>query len=138
MKHLIDNIKEALEMPGCFCIIKPGFLNHEQEICSSLQDKGWTINKKKRLTLTAAQSASLYHSHKDKPFYDNLCKYMSSGPCICMSVQNTTCKSHNSEISSLCKCKEQFRQQWGKDDMKNVFHCSDSPEASEQEMNVIF
>ena len=66
-----------------FVILKPEFLDHSEEWLKILQDNEWDILDKQTLTLTNEQAHELYKMHKGKDFYEDLCKYMSSGKCLC-------------------------------------------------------
>ena len=84
MKSLLAYIKEDKDMyNNSFVILKPEFLSHKNEWIETLQNNEWDILDKKQLTLSKDQAAELYSMHKGKDFYDDLCKYMSSGECLC-------------------------------------------------------
>ena len=88
MKKFSTFILEAdnIELNG-FCILKPEFLEHEEDFLALLKNNGWKIVQKKKLLLTKEQSSNLYSPHKDKDFYKDLCDYMSSNECLCCSCQ---------------------------------------------------
>ena len=117
-----------------FVILKPGFLNHEDDLLKLLENNKWRIIQKKRCTLTQDQAEALYNMHKDKEFYNDLCKYMCSGDCLCCACQ----KDCNDPIKEMDKLKEKVRNQWGEDKMKNAMHSSDSIENVQREGNVVF
>ena len=71
--------------------------------------------------------------HKDKPFYDDLCKYMSSNECVCCSCY----KKCDNPIKEMKDIKDIVREKWGIDDMKNAMHSSDSLENVNRENNII-
>ena len=70
MKSLTQFILESknLELNG-FCILKPEFLDHEEDFLALLKNNDWNIVQKKKLLLTKEQSENLYSPHKDKDFY---------------------------------------------------------------------
>ena len=127
MKTLIEFIKESLEndpkqMNG-FAILKPGFLDYEQQWKDLIgKTEGWDIIRCNRVYLEPEQAAELYSPHKDKDFYNDLCKYMSSGECVCCTCHKD-CKD---PIEEMKKIKDKVRNKWGIDDMKNAMHSSDS------------
>ena len=135
MKSLLTYIKEDKDMyNNSFVILKPEFLSHKNEWIEALQNNEWDILDKKQLTLSKDQAAELYSIHKGKDFYDDLCKYMSSGECLCCKCY----KECNNPIEEMDKLKDQIRNKWSKDDMKNVMHSSDSLQNVKRESKIIF
>lgn len=135
MKSLLTYIKENKDMyNNSFVILKPEFLSHKNEWIETLQNNEWDILDKKQLTLSKDQAAELYSMHKGKDFYDDLCKYMSSGECLCCKCY----KECNNPIEEMDKLKDQIRNKWSKDDMKNVMHSSDSLQNVKRESKIIF
>ena len=104
-----------------FVILKPEFLDHSEE---------WL----KTLKLTKEQAEEFYKMHKGKDFYDDLCKYMSSGKCLCCKCY----KECSDPIEEMDKIKDEIRKKWGKDDMKNAMHSSDSLQNAARESKIIF
>ena len=83
MKSLSSFLSEAVTdewSDKIFTIIKPGFLNHSQDIITMFDRAGWKLDKSTIKTLTIGEAKELYKVHKDKDFYEDLCNYMSSGP----------------------------------------------------------
>ena len=135
MKSLLTYIKENKDIyNNSFVILKPEFLSHKNEWIETLQNNEWDILDKKQLTLSKDQAAELYSMHKGKDFYDDLCKYMSSGECLCCKCY----KECNNPIEEMDKLKDQIRNKWSKDDMKNVMHSSDSLQNVKRESKIIF
>ena len=135
MKSLLTYIKEDKDMyNNSFVILKPEFLSHKNEWIEMLQNNEWDILDKKQLTLSKDQAAELYSMHKGKDFYDDLCKYMSSGECLCCKCY----KECNNPIEEMDKLKDQIRNKWGEDDMKNAMHSSDSLQNVKRESKIIF
>lgn len=134
MKTLIQYIKESnIELNG-FCILKPEFLDHTDDFLALLNNNGWKIIQKKKLLLTKDQAKDLYSLHKDKDFYKDLCDYMSSGECLCCSCY----KDCDNPIEDMKKLKDKVRKNWGKDEMKNGMHSSDSLENVNRESKICF
>ena len=135
MKSLLAYIKEDKDMyNNSFVILKPEFLSHKNEWIEMLQNNEWDILDKKLLTLSKDQAEELYCMHKGKDFYDDLCKYMSSGECLCCKCY----KECSNPIEEMDKLKDQIRNKWGKDDMKNAMHSSDSLQNVKRESKIIF
>lgn len=134
MKSLITYIKESsLEVNG-FCILKPEFLSHEDDWYKMLENNGWQIVQKKNLKMNKELASKLYSCHKDKDFYNDLVDYMSSDNCICCMCHKD-CENPIEDMKSL---KDKCRKAWGKSEMKNAMHSSDSLENVERERKIIF
>jgi nucleoside-diphosphate kinase len=135
MKSLTQFILESknLELNG-FCILKPEFLDHEEDFLALLKNNDWNIVQKKKVLLNKEQSEELYSPHKGKDFYKDLCDYMSSGECLCCSCH----KDCEDPIEDMKKLKDKVRKNWGKDEMKNGMHSSDSLENVNRESKIIF
>ena len=97
-------------------------------------ERALRILDKKKLTLTKEQAEQLYMMHKGKDFYDDLVKYMSSGECLCVKCYKE-CEDPIEEMDSL---KDKVRDKWGKNDMKNAMHSSDSIENVKRESKIVF
>lgn len=139
MKTLKEYIKEAVEHSpqlkpaNAFIILKPGFLDHEDEWKEKIESD-WKICDWKKLTLSNDQACDIYMPHKDKDFYNDLCKYMCSGDCIC-----ATCfKDCEDPIKDMENLKNKIRKLWGKDEMRNAMHSSDSLDNVNRESKIIF
>lgn len=129
MKTLYDilEVMDKLE----FVIIKPEFLRYQQEIEDILLSNGFSINKKLKKTLSLDEAMNLYKMHESEDFYEDLCKYMSSGDSIGYILNNRKNKD-------LSKLKDQIREKYGRSDMKNVMHSSDSQENVTRESKIYF
>ena len=134
MKTLIQFIKEQSAELNAFVILKPEFLKYEQQWLDMLTNNDWQIIQKKKLKLTHEQAEELYKMHKDKDFYKDLCDYMSSGDCICCACHKD-CKD---PINEMKKLKDKARDAWGKSEMKNAMHSSDSLKNVERESKIVF
>jgi nucleoside-diphosphate kinase len=129
MKTLYDilEVMDKLE----FVIIKPEFLRYQQEIEDILLSNGFSINKKLKKTLSLDEAMNLYKMHENEDFYEDLCKYMSSGDSVGYILNNRKNKD-------LSKLKDQIREKYGRSDMKNVMHSSDSQENVTRESKIYF
>lgn len=134
MKTFTQLINESNDELNAFVILKPEFLKHEQQWLDMLNNNGWQIIQKKKLKLTHDQAEELYKMHKGKDFYKDLCNYMSSDDCICCTCH----KDCGDPIKEMKKLKDKARDGWGKSEMKNVMHSSDSLENVERESKVVF
>lgn len=128
-KFLEDSRDRSPRSINGFVILKPGFLEYEEPLCDMLQNNGWSIIEKKRCKLTPDQAAKLYINLNEKPFYNDLCQYMSSDNCLCCRCA----KDCDDPIGDMKTIKDKVRDQWGIDDMRNAMHSSDSQEAVDAE-----
>ena len=138
MKSLITFIVEHIKAPNttkAFTIIKPGFLSHEDEIYDYIIDHGFEMyDHTDSMKMGEGQIKELYKMHKDKDFYDDLCKYMQGDVKIAIWGYN----GDNDPIEEMNKIKDHFRNKYGKDEMKNVMHSSDSLSNVKRESKIIF
>ncbi len=132
MKKFSDIIKK--ENNNAFVILKPGFLDKEKTWIDALQNDGWKIIQRERKHLDIDTAKKLYEMHKDKDFYLDLCEYMSSDECVCC----TCYKNCKDPIKEMSKLKDNIRDLWGKSEMKNAMHSSDSMENVRRETKIIF
>lgn len=135
MKTLSSFISESLDSQREFVILKPEFTDKDRDFEELLNNHGWKVIQKKKQTLSKEKAEKLYAMHKHKPFYDALINYMSSGPCVCYSVF-TDDKTKKDPVKDMSKIKDEVRKVWGKDDMKNAMHSSDSSENVIRETNI--
>lgn len=115
-----------------FVILKPGFMEYENEFDKLLNLNGWNIVNKKKKCLTQKQAQDLYLPKRDESYYNTLCDYMSSGDCICMTCH----KKCDDPIKDMAEFKEGIRDQWAKNEMKNAMHSSDSLENVVRESSI--
>lgn len=124
-KSIIEQKHKIKNTPNAFCILKPEFVEeYEQDFDNLLQHYGWKVLQKQRKVLTPDQASQLYVNLESEPYYQTLCNYMSSGDCICCACYG----DFKDPIKEMCDLKKLVREMWGKDEMKNAMHCSDSIE----------
>lgn len=133
VKYLLESKKNEVKYNG-FAILKPEFLDKQDEFEQKLEDNGWKISDLTKIKLSLDDAKNLYSCHKNEDFYDDLCKYMSSDKCIAYKLYKD-CKD---PIKDLEKLKDSIRDEWGKDDMKNCMHSSDSKENVKRESEICF
>ena len=119
-----------------FVIIKPGFLPLCSKILQIFEEKGWNISQLRTKQLLLSEARALYSIHKKEYFYDDLCKYMSSGLTMAFifSKDNAT----GDIFEETGKIKDIIRKKWGESDMRNVIHSSDSLEHMNKEASIYF
>ena len=143
MVNLYQYIKEYLSIPKdckAFIIIKPGFLQYQDEIFKYCADKGFIMRDHTNPTkLTNKQIKDLYSCHSKEDWYDDLCKYMGSGEIVAAEYMFDYDKYPGTNTIALMKdIKHHFRDKYGKDDMRNCMHSSDSLENIQKEAKIVF
>lgn len=139
MKSLLTFIKEGKHIENApeanaFVILKPEFDRFAPQFYSMLLDNNWQIIQEIKMTLSLETARELYKMHKDKDFYEDLCKYMASGiSTICACYKD--CKD---PIKNMENLKDKFRNDFGKTEMKNGMHSSDSLANVKREIDLIF
>ena len=83
-----------------FSIIKPDAVKAGQagEILSRLETAGFTVVALRLRRLTRSEAEGFYHVHRERPFFDSLCAFMSSGPCITMVLERDDAVARLREI----------------------------------------
>lgn len=134
-QQMIPYLNEDKDMPvNGFAILKPGFLDVQDDFENLLSDNGWTISDFRKVKMSQDDAKNLYKCHEKEDWYDDLCKYMSSDKCICYELHKD-CKD---PIDDLKKVKDIARKKWGKDEMKNCMHSSDSIDNVKRESKICF
>lgn len=123
--------------PICFIVIKPGFLSLSKTIINRFEEDGWMIYKTRTKQLLLQEAHRLYAVHKKEDFYDDLCKYMASGPSmgILFVKKSGDIKASLKEVRGI---KDEIRDKYAESDMRNVMHSSDSYPNLTKESKVYF
>ena len=125
-------------------IIKPDAVerNLENKIKSFFEEKDLKIFKRKKIQITKEEAAEFYKVHQTKPFYEDLCNYLSSGPIIVMILEGEEAVTKNREIMGATdplKADEgSLRKMYGISIDKNAVHGSDSLENAKNEIEFFF
>ena len=125
-------------------IVKPDAVerNLENRIKSFFKEKGLKIQKSKKVHITKEEAAEFYKVHQTKPFYNNLCNYLSSGPIVVMVLEGEEAVSKNRQIMGatdpLKAEKGTLRKMYGLSIDKNSVHGSDSVENAKIEISFFF
>ena len=134
----MSNLEQTLS------IIKPDAVerNLEAEIKEMFQDKGFKIVKDKKIQITKSEAEQFYKVHETKPFYSDLCAYLSSGPIIVMVLEKENAVSGNRELMGATNPKDAeegtIRKKYGISIDKNSVHGSDSVENAKIEIDFFF
>ena len=134
----MSNIEKTLS------IIKPDAVerNLENEIKKEFINKGFKIIKEKKIQLAKSEAEQFYKVHETKPFYNDLCNYLSSGPIMVMVLEKEGAVTANRELMGATDPKKAdegtLRKKFGVSIDKNSVHGSDSLENAKIEVNFFF
>ena len=125
-------------------IIKPDAVerNLDNEIKEMFKNKGFSIIKEKKIQITKPEAEQFYKVHETKPFYNDLCAYLSSGPIVVMILEKENAVLGNRELMGSTNPKDAdegtIRKKYGISIDKNSVHGSDSVENAKIEINFFF
>jgi nucleoside-diphosphate kinase len=125
-------------------IVKPDAVgkNAVGDIVRIFQENGLKLVAIKMVKLTKEQAKKFYIVHKDKPFYEELTDFMSSGPCVPMVLEGENAIEKVRKIigaTDPAKAEEgTIRKKYGSDVGKNAVHASDSKESANYEIPFFF
>ena len=134
----MNNIEQTLS------IIKPDAVerNLDKEIKEIFKKNGFKIIKEKKIQVEKSEAEKFYKVHESKPFYDDLCSYLSSGPIVVMILEKENSVSANRELMGATNPKDAkdgtLRKKFGISIDKNSVHGSDSPENAKIEIDFFF
>jgi len=125
-------------------IIKPDAVerNLDSKIKEIFVINGFTIVQEKKIQIEKSEAEKFYKVHETKPFYNELCSYLSSGPIVVMILEKENAILANRELMGSTNPKEAeegtIRKKFGISIDKNSVHGSDSPENAKIEINFFF
>ena len=125
-------------------IIKPDAVerNLDNEIKEMFTNKGFKIIKDKKIQIAKTEAEQFYKVHETKPFYNDLCAYLSSGPIVVMVLEKEGAVLGNRELMGATKPDEAaegtIRKKYGISIDKNSVHGSDSVENAKIEIDFFF
>ena len=125
-------------------IIKPDAVKsgHVDAINSMIEQSGLKILEKKELTLSMEQAQQFYDVHKDKPFYDDLCKFMTSGMVVVQMLEGENAIELYRNVMGATNFEEAdegtIRKKFATSIQENAVHGSDSEENALKEINFFF
>ena len=125
-------------------IIKPDAVerNLDEKIKSYFKKNNLNIKKSKKVKISKEEASEFYKVHQTKPFYNDLCNYLSSGPIIVMILEGENAISKNREIMGATDPKKAeegtLRKMFGLSIDKNSVHGSDSLENAQAEIKFFF
>ena len=134
----MNNLEQTLS------IIKPDAVerNLDSEIKSFFEKNNLKIIKSKKVKISKEEASEFYKVHQTKPFYGELCSYLSSGPIVVMILEGENAVSKNRQLMGTTdptKAEDgTLRKMYGLSIDKNSVHGSDSIENGKIEINFFF
>ena len=125
-------------------IIKPDAVerNADNEIKTFFKKNNLKILKCKKVKISKEEASEFYKVHQTKPFYNDLCNYLSSGPIVVMILEGENAVSRNRQLMGATdptKAEEgTLRKMYGISIDKNSVHGSDSVENGKIEIDFFF
>ena len=125
-------------------IIKPDAVERNliEDIKQEFKKNGFLISKEKKIKLEKSEAEKFYQVHQSKPFYNDLCSYLSSGPIVVMVLEREGAILENRRLMGATdptKAEEgTIRKKYGISIDKNSVHGSDSPENAKIEIDFFF
>ncbi len=134
----MSNLEQTLS------IIKPDAVERHlaEEIKNEFKKNGFEIKNEKKIQLAKADAEQFYKVHETKPFYKDLCEYLSSGPVVVMILEKDNAIAANRELMGATDPKKAnegtIRKKYGISIDKNSVHGSDSIENAKIEIDFFF
>ena len=134
----MSNIEQTLS------IIKPDAVERNliDEIKSIFTKNNLKIKEDKKIHITKEEAAEFYKVHQTKPFYDDLCSYLSSGPIVVMVLEGENAVLFNRQLMGATDPKQAkentIRKLYGLSIDKNSVHGSDSVDNAKKEIAFFF
>tara|TARA_Y100001970_G_scaffold158783_1_gene194168 strand:+ start:619 stop:1029 length:411 start_codon:yes stop_codon:yes gene_type:complete len=134
----MSNLEQTLS------IIKPDAVERNliEEIKQEFNKNGFTILKEKKIKLEKQEAEKFYKVHQTKPFYNDLCSYLSSGPIVVMVLESENAVLKNRQLMGATDPKKAdegtLRKKFGISIDKNSVHGSDSLENARIEIDFFF
>ena len=134
----MNNLEQTLS------IIKPDAVerNLDNEIKEMFKNKGFLIVKEKKIQIEKSEAEKFYKVHETKPFYNDLCSYLSSGPIVVMVLEKENAVLSNRELMGATNPTDAeegtIRKKYGISIDKNSVHGSDSVDNAKIEIDFFF
>ena len=127
-----------------FSIVKPDAVaaGKTGAVIQHLTDGGLKPIAVKMVHLSAQQAQGFYYVHRERAFFGDLVKFMTSGPCVVQVLEGENAIARNRELMGATDSKKAapgtIRQQFGTDIERNAVHGSDAPETAKFEIGFFF
>ena len=125
-------------------IIKPDAVTRDLtgKIIAMFEEKGLRVVAQKKIWLSKEQAGSFYDIHRDRPFFGELCEFMSSGPIVAQVLQGDNAIELNREIMGATNPDQAeagtIRKEFALSMTENSAHGSDSPATAREEISFFF
>ena len=133
-----------MSVENTLSIIKPDAVKRDLtgRIIAMFEEKQLRIVAQKKIWLSKAQAGSFYAVHKDRPFFGELCEFMSSGPIVVQVLQGMNAIERNREIMGATNPEQAesgtIRKEFALSMTENSAHGSDSADTAKEEINFFF
>ena len=127
-----------------FTIVKPDSVEKGNlgKILARLEGEGFKILGLKRLHMSTSQAQGFYAVHRERPFFGDLVKYMTSGPVVAAALERADAVPHLRKVMGATDPAKAgagtIRKEFGESIERNAIHGSDSPENAEIEIGFFF
>ena len=125
------------------CIIKPDAVanNFVDKINEIIQSKGLSILKSVKTNISSEIARQFYAEHSDKPFFEELVDFITSGPAVVQILEGDSCITNYRNLMGSTNPKEAqdgtIRKRFAESISKNAVHGSDSPESADREIEIM-
>ena len=133
-----------MAMERTFSIIKPDATrrNITGKVTALLEEAGLSVIASRRLRMTREQAEGFYAVHRERPFFNDLCAYMSSGPVVVQVLEGENAIARNREVMGATNPASAdegtIRALYGESLEANSVHGSDAPETAAEEITYFF
>jgi nucleoside-diphosphate kinase len=133
-----------MPMEQTLSLIKPDGVSRGLigEVIGRFEKAGLKIRAMKMLHLSLAQARAFYAVHKERPFYDSLTGFMSSGPIVAMILEGDNAIQKNRDLMGATDYRQAapgtIRADFARDIEANIVHGSDGPDTARTEISFFF
>ena len=133
-----------MSVESTLSIVKPDAVKRDLtgRIIAMFEEKELRIVAQKKIWLSKTQAGSFYAVHKDRPFFDELCEFMSSGPIVVQVLRGPNAIEKNRQIMGATNPEQAeagtIRKEFALSMTENSAHGSDSTETAKEEINFFF
>lgn len=133
-----------MELQTTLLIIKPDAVRRQRigAIVQRLELAGFQLVGMRMVQLSLDQARTFYQVHKERPFYDDLVTFMTSGPCVPMALRKVNAIEDLRTLIGATDSRKAacgtIRQNFGTDVQENAVHASDGPDTARTEVRFFF
>jgi len=144
MAYFSTQIIQRKTMEKTFAIIKPDAIaaKNSGKIIDMIEQNGFTILRMEKIQLSQEEAKVFYAVHSEKPFFQEVIDFMTSGPVIIMALEKENAIADWRTLMGVTDSKKAaegtIRKLFGTDIMVNCTHGSDSPENAATELGLFF